>query len=146
MKGLLRTMGVVGLLTGGMLGAGCGVDGSSAGADTHKSPVQSKYQTPASLEAQPMGPERSPGASIGEELGDNPSSRGFNKGINAQRMPGHEALGRSMSEYTGAAPDQTGIGGAGQDGDLLLPPQQPQDPVEKGAQDPAQQNTTPRGE
>jgi len=146
MKGLLRTMGVVGFLAGGMLGTGCGVDGRSSAADTHKSPIQSKYQTPASTEAQSMGPERSEGASIEEELGNTPGSRGFNEGINAQRMPGHEALGRSLSEYTGAAPDQTGIGGAGQDGELLLPPQQPQDPVLKGAQDPAQQNTTPRGE
>lgn len=58
MKGLLRGMWAMGLLAGGVLGAGCGKPDMGPQTDTHKTPIQQKYQAPTADEANPPGDPR----------------------------------------------------------------------------------------
>jgi hypothetical protein len=112
MKGLLRGMVAVGLLAGGAMGLGCSPE-MGPRADTSKTPTHTRYQTPETQEAQPIGegPISRPST---EGNASNPRATRGQGGVSPYAIPDTEGLGRALNPVDQAAPAQEGFGGAGQ--------------------------------
>jgi hypothetical protein len=135
MKGLLRGMVAVGLLAGGVMGLGCSPD-KGPRTDTSKSPVQTKYQTPETQEAQPVGEGPISRPTTEDEPSGNDQASSAQGGSRPHDMPAAKGLGRGMDQYGETAPAQEGFGGAGQETGATSPQQ---DSVQKSP-------APPRGE